>query len=79
MFDKLSFIRQYLSFVLTLLGMIASTTLAFNGKADATVLLPTLLAIYIGGRTSEKMSAHWAASKDVDADTELVIQQVTDK
>lgn len=62
------------SFLLTLLCIVGSLTLAFVKDLDVTMLLPALLGIYVTKRATEKVSAHVNARKDVDADLSDIIK-----
>jgi hypothetical protein len=70
-------LKNYLSFWLTFLCILGALGLAYTKGLDITMLLPSLLGIYITNRTAEKASAHWAASKDQSADTEKVIEMIS--
>jgi hypothetical protein len=77
MAKSLAAIKSYLSFWLTFLSISGSLYLGYTKGIDLTVLLPALLGIYVTNRTAEKVSTHWAASKDADADTEKVIEMIS--
>jgi len=69
-------IKNYLSFVLTLISILGSLALAWCKNTDVGALLPALLGIYVVGRTSQKGMAYFAASKDKKADTRAVIKDL---
>lgn len=62
------------SFILTFICISGSIALAFKKDVDLSLLLPSLLGIYVTGRTSEKVSAHFNARKDEDADLADIIK-----
>ena len=70
-------IKNYLSFQLTLICVVGSLYLGYTNGIDLTLLLPAILGIYVTNRTAEKVSTHWAASKDPTADTEKVIEMIS--
>lgn len=76
---NLKALAPYRGFFLTLISVVGLFALAFYKNVDVTSSLPTVLAIYLGAKTSEKASAHWAASKDPTASTAEVIASVTEK
>ena len=62
-------------FVLTLICICGSLVLKSQGRdLDLDILLPSILGIYITGRTSEKVSAHINSRLDPDADLADVIK-----
>jgi heme O synthase-like polyprenyltransferase len=67
-------IKPYATFLLALISIVGSLVLAFAKNTDITVLLPTLLGIYIGAKAGVTANSHWAASKDSNADTSSVIK-----
>jgi len=83
MFEKMlhsvSGVKNYLSFFLTLISIVGVLLLAWFKGIELDLLLPSLLGLYITGRTVEKSSAHWSASKDSAANTEKVIEMVSGK
>jgi len=78
-FGSLAGMKNYLSFVLTLISILGIFAAHFVRGTDIEILLPTVLGIYVMNRTASKMSAHLAASRDEKADTGEVIRQVDDK
>lgn len=71
--------KSKLSFLLTLISVIGIFVLAWFKNIDIQVLLPSVLAIYIVGRTTTNVSTAWAASKDPQADTLKVCEMVDKK
>lgn len=69
------FLKPYATFILTLISIIGSLVLAFSKNTDISVLLPTLLGIYVGAKAGVTANGHWAASKDKEADTTSVIEK----
>jgi uncharacterized membrane protein YadS len=67
-------LKQSLSFVLTFIALLGVLALAWFKDVDVQMLLPSILGIYIVGRTTHKVSAVWAASKDPNADTHKAIE-----
>jgi hypothetical protein len=71
--------RDQRTFYLTAFSLLGVLGLAFlhpDQSAHVITTLPILLGVYTASRTSRAISAHWAASKDPNADTESVINQV---
>ena len=60
--------------VVTLIAIMGTMILAFYKDADVNSLLPTLVGLYLGQKTSTSISAHFAASKDPNCDTREVIK-----
>lgn len=79
MIKSLAMVKNYLSFWLTLVAISGSLYLGYHKDVDQTVLLPTLLAIYVTNRSLSQISSHWAASKDPNADTAKVIEMINEK
>jgi hypothetical protein len=75
-FDILEKMKNYFSFFLTLICILGSLALAWFKGISLEVLLPSLLGIYVLGRTGQKGMAYFAASKDETADTRAVIQDL---
>lgn len=71
--------KGYGTFFLTLISIIGSLALAFSKDVDVSILLPSLLGIYVGVHGGVKASNTWAASKDQNADTNKVISENSDK
>ena len=71
--------KSKLSFLLTLISVIGIFVLAWFRNIDIQVLLPSVLAIYIVGRTTTNVSTAWAASKDPQADTIKACEMVDKK
>ena len=70
--------KNKLSFILTLISVIGLLALAWFKNVDLQMLLPSVLGIYILGRTTTSVSSAWAASKDPHANT-LEALQIIDK
>lgn len=68
------YMKNKLSFILTLLSLIGIFALAWHKDLDIQMLLPSVLAIYVLGRTTTNVSTAWAASKDPNADTLKAIE-----
>jgi len=66
-------LKNKLSFVLTLLSILGVLALAWFKAINIEILLPSLLGIYVAGRTAHKVSAGIAASKDPNANTAEVL------
>jgi hypothetical protein len=60
------------SFILCLIALVGALGLAYGKGVDVSMLVPTILGLYITGRTTEKVSAHMNARMDSDADFEKV-------
>jgi len=74
--NSLAGMKNYLSFFLTLICIVGSLALAWFKGIPLDMLLPSLLGIYVLGRTGQKGMAYFAASKDETADTRAVIQDL---
>lgn len=61
--------KNNFSFVLTFISVIGCLLLAWFKNVNIEMMLPTILATYVLGRTSLKASNVWAASKDPKANT----------
>jgi len=72
------FFKEFSSFVLCLVSLLGLFLVSLINNIDITGTIPTVLAIYIGGRSVVQSSAHWAASKDPNADTQAVIKVTND-
>ena len=57
------------SFILTLMSVVGCLLLAWFKNVNIEVMLPTILATYVLGRTGLKASNVWAASRDPNANT----------
>lgn len=73
MFSNLKLMKNYLSFVLTLISIVGSLLLGWFKGISLDALLPSLLGIYVLGRVVEKGNVVWAASKDPNANVENTI------
>lgn len=71
--------KNKLSFILTLLSIIGVFVLAWYKNIDIQVLLPSILGIYVIGRTTTNVSTTWAASKDPSADTLKAVEMIDKK
>lgn len=74
--NSLAGMKNYLSFILTLICILGSLALGWFKGVDQTVLLPSLLGLYVLGRAGQKSVAMFAASKDPNCDTENVINSL---
>lgn len=61
--------KSKLSFILTFISVIGIFLLAWYRNINIEILLPSVLGIYILGRTTTNVSTAWAASRDPNADT----------
>lgn len=68
--------KNKLSFLLTFISVIGVLLLAWFKDVNIDLLLPTILATYILGRTSTNISTVWAVSRDPKADTIKAAQMV---
>lgn len=74
--EKLTGIKNYLSFVLSLISIVGVLLLAWFKGISVEMLLPSLLGVYILGRAGQKSVGMIAASRDPNADTRAVIQDL---
>jgi len=51
-------LKSYMTALLTLISICGILALAFIKNVDIQILLPTILGIYVGGKTTQKVSAH---------------------
>ena len=72
----MNLLQTKLTFILALICILGGFALAFVKGLDTTVFLSTIFGAYITGRSAQKISATWAASKDPDADTAAVIDSL---
>lgn len=73
---------QRTSFILCLLALLGVLALLWWGKvpgASADFLIPAILGVYITGESAKKISAHYNARLDSDADTAVVIMELEGK
>jgi hypothetical protein len=61
--------QNKLSFILTFISIVGILLLAWFKNVNIEVMLPSILATYILGRTTHSVSNVWAASKDPNANT----------
>lgn len=61
--------KNKLSFLLTFISVIGVFVLAWFRNINIEIMLPSILGMYILGRTTSNVSNVWAASKDPNADT----------
>jgi hypothetical protein len=61
--------KSNLSFVLTFISVVGCLALAWFKNVNIETMLPSILAIYVIGKTTLKASNVWAASRDPNADT----------
>lgn len=71
--------KNKLSFALTLLSVVGIFILAWYKDLDIQMLLPSILGIYILGRTTTNVSTAWAASRDPQADTLKAVEMIDKK
>jgi len=72
-FKNLGMMKAYLGFILTLISIVGCLTLCWFKGIDISLTLPTLLGIYISGKTVERTAAVMSVAKDPAADTRQVI------
>ena len=77
LFSNFSVMKNYLSFLLTLISILGALGLAYFKGVDVSSLLPTLLGIYVVSKATEKSSMVWAASKDANANSGEVIKEMS--
>lgn len=70
---KYSKFKDNRAFTLCSVALLGSLALGFVKDLDVNLLIPAILGIYITGRTTEKVSAHYNARQDVDADVEKIV------
>lgn len=71
--------KNKLSFILTLISLIGVFALAWSKDLDIQMLLPSVLAIYVLGRTATSVSSVWAVSRDPAADTMKAVEMMDKK
>ena len=71
--------KNKLSFILTLSSILGIFVLAWFKNLDIQMLLPSVLGIYVIGRTTTNVSTAWAASKDPQADTMKAVELIDKK
>jgi hypothetical protein len=71
--------KNKLSFLLTFISVVGIFVLAWFKGIDIQVLLPSVLTIYIVGRTTTNVSTAWAASRDPQADTIKACEMIDKK
>lgn len=71
--------KNKLSFLLTFISVIGIFLLAWFKDVDIQVLLPSVLGMYILGRTTTNVSTAWAASRDPGADTLKAVEMIDKK
>jgi hypothetical protein len=76
---KLKELAPFRGWILTFISVTGLLGLAFFKGVDITMSLPAVLGLYLGAKTSEKASAHLAASRDPSCNTAEVIASVTEK
>lgn len=65
------------AFVLTSMCILGTLAGKFLGLvADVNTLLPTLLGLYLSQRAGRAVSAHWAVSKDPNANSVELIKEL---
>lgn len=72
-------IKNKMSFVLTLISILGLFGLAYFKDVDIALTLPTVLGIFVAGRTFISTSHGWAASKDPKANTVETIKSLEEK
>jgi hypothetical protein len=77
--QTLAGLKTYLAFILHSSALVGLFVLAFFKGMDTSTAMIGVLVSYMGGRTIAQASAHWAASKDDQADTATIINNVNEK
>jgi len=77
-FQNVRLMRAYLGFILTFISVLGCLALAWHKGVDIEFMLPTILGIYISGKTLERASAVVAASRDPKADTNQLVKDMDD-
>jgi len=72
-------IRNYLSFILTLISVLGVLLAHFMLGTEIEILLPAILGLYLGTRTFNKAGEYKAATNDEKADTKAIIESVDDR
>jgi hypothetical protein len=72
-------ITKHLSFLLALISVASLLLLGLVKNLDTSLGIVGIFSAYMGAKTAEKSSAHWAASKDPAANTAEVIEKVSGK
>jgi hypothetical protein len=72
-------VKNKLSFLLTFISVVGLFLLAWFKNVDVQIMLPSVLGVYIVGRTTTNISSAWAASKDTNANTVQAIQILNEK
>lgn len=73
---------QRTSFVLCAAALLGVLALLWWGKIPGTsadFLIPAILGVYITGESAKKISAHYNARVDADADTAAIIMELEGK
>lgn len=73
---SLEIIQTRLGFVITLVSVVGLIGLAWFKGVDITMALPTVVGLYLTGRTASAVSHVWAASKDPNADTAEIVKEL---
>ena len=71
--------KSKLSFILTFISVMGIFLLAWYRNINIEVLLPSVLGIYILGRTTTNVSTALAASRDPSADTIKACEMIDKK
>jgi hypothetical protein len=71
--------KNKMSFILTFISVVGCLLLAWFKNVNIEIMLPSILAIYIIGRTTAAASNVWAASRDPSADTIKAIERYNEK
>lgn len=68
--------KQNFSFLLSALSIVGFFILAWFKGADILVVIPTILGLYFGSKSAEKMNAQLQARLDPTVNTGEVIQKL---
>jgi len=67
-------IKSYATMALATICIVGTLGLAFFKDVDISVMLPTLLAIYVGAKAAVAGNGAWAASRDEKADLQSIMK-----
>lgn len=71
--------RTFLLCLVSLIGVLAFAFLHPDQGPGVMTTIPLILGAYAAASASKDISAHWAASKDPNADTESVITKLNER
>lgn len=73
---SMELIRTKLGFIITLISVVGLLLLAWFKGVDISMSLPTIIGLYLVGRSATSISHVWAVSKDEKADTVETIREL---